>query len=302
MDVYSSGDLIEVIPLAFESLGVRSMATFIETDVRILIDPGTSLAPRRFGLPPSKLEFKALEDTRFRIQKYARWADVVVISHYHHDHFTPFRREDLLNSSIDSAEKIYENKNLFIKHPTLNINKSQKSRATQFLRNLKKVENCKINYADGKSFKIKNTQIKFSDPLSHGSKGTRLGHVVTTTILWQGEILMHASDVQGPIYDRTKQYILDEKPEILILSGPPIYLQGFVIGKTDIDKAKKNLIEIAKMIPTVVVDHHLLRDLRCFDFIKSIEDAAGKKIMVASEILNKEPNLLEARRKKLFKS
>jgi len=276
------------------------MATYIETDIGILIDPGTSLAPRRFGLPPSKLELRALEDTRFRIQKYARLADVVIISHYHHDHFTPFRREELLDSSIDIAEEIYKNKNLFIKHPILNINKSQKSRAKQFLGNLENFEKCEINYADGNSFEIKDTQIKFSDPLPHGSKGSRLGHVVTTTILWQGKSLMHASDVQGPIYDGTRRFILDEKPKTLILSGPPIYLQGFAIGKTDINNAKKNLIEIAKIIPTVIVDHHLLRDLRCFDFIKSIEDAAGKKIMVASEILNKEPNLLEARRKKLF--
>ena len=50
---------MKVIPLAFESLGVRSMATFVETDHKILIDPGTSIAPKRFGYPPWKNEFEA---------------------------------------------------------------------------------------------------------------------------------------------------------------------------------------------------------------------------------------------------
>lgn len=50
---------MKVIPLAFESMGVRSMATFVETDQKILIDPGTSIAPKRFGYPPYKTEFEA---------------------------------------------------------------------------------------------------------------------------------------------------------------------------------------------------------------------------------------------------
>lgn len=276
------------------------MATFVETDIKILIDPGTSLAPRRFGLPPSKLEFEALADTRSSIQKYADISDAVVISHYHYDHFTPFKMGKYLNSSSDFASEIYENKRLFIKHPTLKINKSQEKRASEFLGNLEKLKNCKVSYADGKSFKIKSTEMKFSDPLPHGPKNTRLGYVITTTILWKGESMMHASDVQGPVYDKAKQVILDEKPEMVILSGPPIYLIGFAIGKKDVKSAKNNLIEISKKIPTVVVDHHLLRDLRCFDLLKSVKDASGGRIMVASEILNKKPSLLEARRKEFF--
>ena len=81
---------MKIVPLAFESMGVRSMATFIETDQKILIDPGTSIAPKRFGFPPWKDEFDALHTTRARVQKYAKKADILTLSHYHHDHFTPF--------------------------------------------------------------------------------------------------------------------------------------------------------------------------------------------------------------------
>jgi predicted metallo-beta-lactamase superfamily hydrolase len=42
-----------IVPLAFDSFGVRSMSTFVETDdLRILIDPGVALAPIRYGLEP----------------------------------------------------------------------------------------------------------------------------------------------------------------------------------------------------------------------------------------------------------
>ena len=44
---------ISVIPVAAESLGVRSMCTFVETcDIKILLDAGVSLCPTRFGSTP----------------------------------------------------------------------------------------------------------------------------------------------------------------------------------------------------------------------------------------------------------
>jgi len=52
---------MKVIPLAAESLGVRSMATYVEVGrTGILIDPGATLAPARFGLPPAEEEWEAL--------------------------------------------------------------------------------------------------------------------------------------------------------------------------------------------------------------------------------------------------
>ena len=47
---------MKVVPLAAESLGVRSMATYVEAaGVGLLLDPGASLAASRFGLPPAAL-------------------------------------------------------------------------------------------------------------------------------------------------------------------------------------------------------------------------------------------------------
>ncbi len=37
---------IKITPLAFESMGVRSMCTLVETkDLKVLVDPGVSVAP-----------------------------------------------------------------------------------------------------------------------------------------------------------------------------------------------------------------------------------------------------------------
>jgi len=291
---------MKIVPLAFESMGVRSMATFIETDQKILIDPGTSIAPKRFGFPPWKDEFDALHETRARVQKYAAKSDILTISHYHHDHFTPFSLGRYLDSSPRYAEEMYRDKELFIKHPTENINKSQQKRARLLLKNLKSVGIRDIHYADGNSFQTGNTLLKFSEPIPHGKEGSRLGFVITTTIEWEGEKFMHASDVQGPLYDGAKNLILTEKPDILILSGTPIYLEGFALEKSDIVQAQENLMEICQEIPQVVVDHHLLRDLRCFDFIKEVKEESKGEIVVASELLGKEPYLLEARRREFY--
>jgi len=59
---------MKVVPLGAESLGVRSMATYVEVAGRgILIDPGATLAPSRFGLPPADQEWQALRRVNDRI-------------------------------------------------------------------------------------------------------------------------------------------------------------------------------------------------------------------------------------------
>ena len=79
---------MRVIPLAAESLGVRSMATYVEVaDTAILIDPGATLAPARYGLPPAEAEWEALRRANDRISAYAARARVIFVSHYHEDHF-----------------------------------------------------------------------------------------------------------------------------------------------------------------------------------------------------------------------
>jgi len=54
---------MRIVPLSFDSLGARSMATYVETrDVKIFIDPGVSLAPSRYGLPPHEVEINVMAE------------------------------------------------------------------------------------------------------------------------------------------------------------------------------------------------------------------------------------------------
>ena len=59
---------MKIIPLAADSLGVRSMATYVEVGgTGLLLDPGATLAPARYGLPPSVEEWEALRRANDRI-------------------------------------------------------------------------------------------------------------------------------------------------------------------------------------------------------------------------------------------
>src|SRR5262245_64166363 len=79
---------MRVMPLAADSLGTRSMATYVEAGaLRLLLDPGVTLAARRYGLGPAPEEEEALARARVRIEGYAVRATHVTVSHFHTDHF-----------------------------------------------------------------------------------------------------------------------------------------------------------------------------------------------------------------------
>jgi len=102
-------DKIKVMPLAAESLGVRSMCTLVETpDVNVLLDAGISLCPYRFNLPPHPIEFKTIENLRGRIAEAADRAEVVTISHYHFDHNKPSDEEVIVErkEEVKTARQI----------------------------------------------------------------------------------------------------------------------------------------------------------------------------------------------------
>jgi len=108
----------------FDSLGAKSTCTLVETpDVSILIDPGAAVMQPGF---PASLEKKVywLEKAKKAIKRASKKAEIVIISHYHYDHFTDF----------DKA--IYEQKLVLAKNPNEYINDSQRGRAERFYDNV----------------------------------------------------------------------------------------------------------------------------------------------------------------------
>jgi len=296
---------IKVVPLAAESLGVRSMCTFVETpDVRVLLDAGVSLGPNRFGFPPHPKEYEALAECRKKIAESAEKAEVVTISHYHFDHHTPSFIDWCFNwSSEETARQIYEGKLVLAKSYKSKVNFSQRRRGWVFSltggKNAKKLE-----YADGKAFEFGQTRLRFSDPVFHGPEDSQLGWLLMTTIDYEGERFLFASDVQGPMYTPTLLEILVQEPQLVMVGGPPTYLEGLV-KREHMQVGLRNLESLAESVPTSILEHHLLREENWREISKPIFDAASKKghsIVTAAEFLNKNDNFLESQRRKLFET
>jgi len=296
---------IKVVPLAAESLGVRSMCTYVETpDVRVLLDAGVSLGPNRFGFPPHPKEYEALAKCRKKVAEAADKAEVVTISHYHFDHHTPSYTDWCFNwSSEEVARQIYDGKIVLAKSYRDKVNFSQRRRGWVFTKTGGKYAK-KLEYADGKTFEFGQTKLKFSDPVFHGPEDSQLGWLLMTTIEHENERFLFASDVQGPMHSPTLPVILGQKPQLVMIGGPPAYLAGLV-KQEDVQIGMQNLEDLVKDVSTTVLEHHLLREENWRELSQRIFDNASKKgnlVVTAAEFLKKKNNLLESRRKLLFET
>jgi len=284
---------MNVLPIAFDSLGTRSMACFVETrDVKILIDPGVSLAPLRYGLEPHSIELERLEEHWKKIVEFANQSEILIITHYHYDHHNPW--ENL---------EIYKNKILLVKNPLEKINFNQKQRASFFLEKIKEFPK-NLEYCDGKSFKFGNTEIQFSQPVFHGTS-QKLGWVVEVFIKEGREKFVFTSDVEGPAIENQVDFILENKPDFLIVDGPMTYMLGYRYSNENLQLSIKNLVKIIEDVcpKTLLLEHHLLRDLKYKEKLTPVFEIGKElnvKVLTAAEFLEKPVEMLEARRKELY--
>ncbi len=284
--------------LGFDSMGTRGMATVVDTgSLKIFIDPGVSYAPRRYGLPPHRVELDRFNYFLEEIHREALDSDVFVITHYHRDHYL-YR---------EGEEEYYRGKKLYIKHPLENINHSQRIRAYVLLNKMRVNEIAgSIDIADGKEYIIdKDVKLIFSRPVPHGPDGTALGYVVMSLVDINGYRILHASDVQGPMSTSALEFIISLRPNLLVISGPPTYLEGYRMSSSHIEAGLNNLVKIITSIEEleIILDHHLLRDLQYRNRVNSIFRYAreyGVRIVTAAEYMGKPVEQLEAMRKKLW--
>jgi len=282
---------MKITPLAFDSFSTRSVATFVETKgCNILIDPGISIAPIRYGLEPHPIEIKRLYEGWKLIKKYVKIADVMTLTHYHYDHFNP------------DEPGLWKGKKAFVKHSTENINISQKGRAAEFLPKIQEI--AEVEYSDGKSFDFGKTKIVFSKAVPHGP-ATRLGYVTEVMIEEGSECFIHTSDVEGPCLKEHTEFILKGNPSTLFVDGPLSYIM-YRYGTKAMQNSIVNLQEIIKKtdVKKIVIDHHFLRDLKWKERVAAVFEAAEKKDVffgTAADFLGKKDELLEANRRELFK-
>ncbi len=282
---------MEVIPIAFDSMGVRSMATLVKAgNFSLFIDPGVALGPKRYGLPPHPIELEAERRFWEKVKEEASKCDAVVITHYHYDHHNP-RDVNFLKG-----------KTLLTKHPTQKINQSQRERAAFFLSKVK--DACKVEYADGKEFEFEGVCVKFSEPVFHGTS-SRLGYVVEVLVDDGKEKFLHTSDVEGPSLKHQLEFMIESSAETVFVDGPMTYMLGYRYSQASLEASINNLIELIERTNVIdlVLDHHLTRDLKWRETMSPVfqrGEESGVNVCSAAEYAGVEENLLEARRKELY--
>jgi predicted metallo-beta-lactamase superfamily hydrolase len=282
---------MNIKPLAFESLGTRGMATSVVTrDCILLIDPGVNLASQRFGLPPHPMEVERKKDHWAKIKDYAEHSDIIILTHYHFDHFNP------------DEPQIFGDKTVILKDPRAHLNRNQRIRAEKFLKKLKGLPR-ELLIADGQEYTFGETRLRFSPAVSHGP-GRNRGTVVQVAIREDGTFV-HTSDVQGPSDEDQVRFLVQEDAETVFCDGPATYLLGKKYPLQSFRKAMGFLKEIlAKTgVRQLVLDHHLPRDWNWKGRLRSVFDEARARdveLLTAAGFAGIEDDLLEARRRRLY--
>ncbi len=270
--------------IAFDSFGVKSSCIEIKIGkTSIVIDPGIAAETKTFPLSKTT-KLMLVQKYKQAIIKTVNKADIVVISHYHYDHFLP--------------SLTYKNKIMFIKHPEKNINNSQQIRANKLLKSIKPKQ---LYFADKQKFEFNDFCIEFSKALWHGQRKTKLGYVIMTTIRVFGKnetCVIHSSDIDGPVVEEYADMIISKKPNIIFLDGAPTYLLGYMFSYKNLDKAINNTIKIIKKCDAkIILDHHLVRDKKYkqrYAKVYEIAERLNKKVTTAAEDLGMPAAVLKA--------
>ena len=282
---------MKITPLAADSLGARSMATLVETpDVTILLDPAVRLAPYRYDLRPHPTEKERQKDLWRRIKEAAKKAEVLTVSHYHYDHHNP------------DAPSIFRGKLAYLKDGKVNINRSQRERASAFVRAIKKYPQ-EIQVADGNDVDFGGAELTFSPAVPHGYND-ELGYVVMARIAQGEEVFVHTGDVEGPPLKEHLGFLLDAEPTVLYADGPMTHMPD-VYPEAYTRRSLANLERVIRStgLRTMILDHHLLRDREWRKRIEPIQAAAEEHdvtVTTAAEYAGKAVDQLEANRDRLY--
>ncbi|HYM39844.1 MAG TPA: hypothetical protein VEY12_06845 [Thermoplasmata archaeon] len=282
---------MKITPLAADSLGARSMATLVETpDVTILLDPAVRLAPYRYDLSPHPTEEARQKELWRRIKEAAKRAEVLTVSHYHYDHHNP------------DAPSIFRGKLAYLKDGKAKINRSQRERASAFVRAVKKYP-LEIQVAEGNDVDFGGTELTFSPAVPHGYND-ELGYVVMARIAQGDEIFVHTGDVEGPPLKEQLGFLLDAAPTVLYADGPMTHMpDNYPEAYTKRSLANLERVIRSTALRTLILDHHLLRDREWRSRIEPLAAAAAEHdvtVTTAAGYAGKAVDQLEANRDRLY--
>ncbi len=275
--------------LGTESLGVRGLSCVVKTGSRkISIDPGVALGYLRNGLMPHPVQVGVGRIIRNQIVEELQDATDIIISHFHGDHI-PLLDANPYQLSINQVKKVPSDCRIWLPQCDTSDPK-MKLREKALVWGL----NGNICEAEGRVDK----SLFFSDPVPHGEPNSHLGKVTMARIGDEECTFVFASDIQFLTED-TIFKILEFKPDIVLASGPPIYLVKFMKDKLEI--AWNNALMLARAVDTLIIDHHLLRCVEGLNWLSQLSELSGHKVMCAADYMKIPKHMLEAQRKQLYR-
>ncbi len=273
--------------LATESLGVRGLCCVVHIRQRhIVIDPGLALGYLRNGLLPHPRQVAAGEVAARCIMRELATATDVVFSHYHGDHI-PLARANPYQLPLSETTPLLKHPRLWGKNPT--------DEAAAFMdrcRHLETAAGRPICYGNGRRLDI----FTFSAPMPHGPKKGGMGTVMMTRIQEGDQVFVHASDIQL-LDDAPMSVILEWAPDIVFLSGPPLY-RG--LKADQVESARKRALRLGRAVPCCIIDHHLLRSRSGLQWLDALRAETDGSIQCAADYMQVDRRLLEADRAILY--
>jgi predicted metallo-beta-lactamase superfamily hydrolase len=283
---------MQIIPLAADSMGVRSMATFVESrDAGFLIDPGAVLAERRRSLPPRPLETDCLRKALERISLFVKNTRVIVITRWDPEHVR-----------FESPEWM-KGKRLLVKNPNLSLSPERRTRAFEFLKTVRNL--CEeIVFADGCTFAFGASRITFGDFIPAGPADSREASI-PLAVMEGDETFAFSSAAKGVYPEPTALFLASAKPAVLYLDGPDTNPAERTIRRPApaplIRRMRRLIAESGSR--RILYDHHPIRDPEWRRKAEPLFQAAmeqGAVLQTAAEYRGEEILELESRRKSLF--
>jgi len=277
---------MEIEILGTESLGVRGLCCFVKTKNReILIDPGIALGYKRSKLLPHP--FQVAVDEKIQKKIIQRWSEAtdIVISHFHGDH-VPLTDANPYQLNIEKVSGLNSEVKIWAKSYSLSKTEDRRAISISFYLNKDLIA------AEGKESGV----MSFSIPVPHGEVNNNLD-TVTMTRIEEDYVFVHASDIQL-LNDESISQILSWHPDIVLISGPPIYLSR--LSEEQVETAWNRAIKLSQKVDTLILDHHLLRNYSGLNWLDKLANKTKTNIVCAADFMKKPRLLLEAQRKSLY--
>lgn len=285
---------MKIMPLAADSMGSRSMATYVETAKRtLLIDPGATLGQLRYGLAPHTLEEFQLKKHLDRIELYAESAQIIILTQYTREHFNP-----------DSLE-IYKDKVIFAKNPNKHIKHRERSNAFSLLNHLTGCSK-EIFYAEDRQFKIGTLTLSFSAPSQIGS-GEQAVFPIAVAISENDSCFVFSSERMGILSEDFYSFIKQHNPDTVYFDGPAAYIKegDDDLANWQLFKEQMDKMLSASQIKHLIIDHHFARDKHWLERLAALQVIGrewGTEVTSAAEFRGVQPDPLESRRPMLFET